>query len=70
VHGLLGGFTRPMRAKRYSLILADRVSGTVYRRAVPVRPALAALAVIVGTPVALAVFAQWSAVAEVAFKGV
>jgi murein DD-endopeptidase MepM/ murein hydrolase activator NlpD len=55
-----------MRARRYTIVIADRTSGVVRRVGISLRPALAAAAGILALPVLIGLGAKWSARAEIA----
>lgn len=55
-----------MRPRRYSLVLADRQSGTVRRLTVSLYPTLAAIAGVLALPILIGLGARWSARAEIA----
>ena len=55
-----------MRARRYTVLIADRSSGVVRRVGVSLRPAIAMALGIVSVPVLMGLGAKWSARAEIA----
>src|SRR5437773_6596968 len=55
-----------MRAKRYTVLIADRSSGVVRRVGVSLRPAIAITLGILSVPVLMGLGAKWSALAEIA----
>jgi len=55
-----------MRARRYTIVIADRTSGVIRRVGISLRPALAAVAGILALPVLIGLGAKWSARAEIA----
>src|SRR5262245_2968451 len=54
-----------MRARRYTVVVADRSSGVVRRFTVSLRPALSCVAVLLMMPVLVGVGAKWSARTEI-----
>lgn len=55
-----------MRARRYSVIIADRSSGVVRRATISLRPFLAAIVAVAALPILIGLGAKWSARAEIA----
>jgi murein DD-endopeptidase MepM/ murein hydrolase activator NlpD len=55
-----------MRARRYTIVIADRTSGVVRRVGISLRPALVAVVGILALPVLIGLGAKWSARAEIA----
>ena len=55
-----------MRSRRYTLVLADRHSGTVRRFTISLRPALAVVTGALALPVLMGLGARWSASARIA----
>jgi murein DD-endopeptidase MepM/ murein hydrolase activator NlpD len=55
-----------MKARRYTVIIADRSSGVVRRLTVSLRPLLTTLGVAVAVPILIGLGAKWSARTEVA----
>jgi murein DD-endopeptidase MepM/ murein hydrolase activator NlpD len=55
-----------MRARRYTILIADRSSGVVRRASVSLRPAIAIALGILSVPVLIGLGAKWSALAEIA----
>src|ERR1700730_17005825 len=55
-----------MRAKRYTVLIADRSSGVVRRVGVSLRPAIAITLGILSVPVLMGLGAKWSALTEIA----
>jgi murein DD-endopeptidase MepM/ murein hydrolase activator NlpD len=55
-----------MRARRYTVIIADRSNGVVRRLTISLRPLLATIAGIVSLPILIGLGAKWSARAEMA----
>src|SRR5262249_54105478 len=55
-----------MRARRYTLVIADRQTGAVRRLTVSLWPTLAGVAVIFALPVLIGLGARWSATAAIA----
>ena len=55
-----------MRARRYTVLIADRSSGVVRRVGISLRPAIAMALGIVSVPVLMGLGAKWSARAEIA----
>lgn len=53
-----------MKPKRYTLLIADRMTGSVRRLTVSLRPTLVALGVLFSLPVLMAIGARWSVHAE------
>lgn len=54
-----------MKSKRYTVVIADRDNDLVRHFTIPLRPALAALAVAFALPVLVGLGARWSALAEI-----
>jgi murein DD-endopeptidase MepM/ murein hydrolase activator NlpD len=54
-----------VKARRYTVVLADRTTGVVRRFTLSARPALAVVAVVLGFPILVALGIRWSALAEV-----
>jgi murein DD-endopeptidase MepM/ murein hydrolase activator NlpD len=54
-----------MRSPRYTILIANRETGTVRRLTVSRRPALAAIAMILAIPVLMGLGARWSAQSEI-----
>lgn len=54
-----------MKARRYSVVLADRATGAVRRFTIPLRPVLAAVVCVVTLPVLIGLGARWSADARI-----
>ena len=55
-----------MRARRYTVLIADRSSGVVRRVGVSLRPAIAVALGILSVPVLMGLGAKWSARTEIA----
>jgi murein DD-endopeptidase MepM/ murein hydrolase activator NlpD len=55
-----------MRAKRYTVLIADRSSGVVRRVGVSLRPAIAITLGVLSVPVLMGLGAKWSALTEIA----
>src|SRR5512141_3372628 len=55
-----------MPAKRYTLLLANRTTGSVRRLTISLRPTLAVLVVLLSLPVMMALGARWSVHDEMA----
>src|SRR2546430_12775490 len=55
-----------MRARRYTVLIADRSSGVVRRVGVSLRPAIAMVLGILSVPILMGLGAKWSALAEIA----
>jgi murein DD-endopeptidase MepM/ murein hydrolase activator NlpD len=55
-----------MRAKRFTVLIADRSSGVVRRVGVSLRPAIAGTLAILSVPILMGLGAKWSAQAEIA----
>ena len=53
-----------MRARRYTILIADRSSGVVRRATISMRPTLALVASVLALPVLIGLGAKWSARAE------
>ncbi|MDQ3486980.1 MAG: M23 family metallopeptidase [Acidobacteriota bacterium] len=54
-----------MKARRYSVVLADRATGAVRRFTIPLRPVLTAVVCVVTLPVLIGLGARWSADARI-----
>src|SRR4029450_5047002 len=54
-----------MRARRYTILIADRSSGVVRRGTISLRPTLAIVSGILIVPVLIGLGAKWSARAEI-----
>jgi hypothetical protein len=54
-----------MRARRYTVVIADRTSGVVRRLTLSLRPTAAAVAGILMLPVLVGLGARWSATGEI-----
>lgn len=54
-----------MKARRYSIVLADRTSGVVRRFTISLRPAIAVVLCLCAVPVLIALGARWSAQARI-----
>jgi murein DD-endopeptidase MepM/ murein hydrolase activator NlpD len=54
-----------MRARRYTVLIADRSTGVVRRVGISLRPALASVAGILSLPILIGLGAKWSANAEI-----
>ena len=54
-----------MKARRYSVVFADRATGAVRRFTIPLRPVLAAVVCVVTLPVLIGLGARWSADARI-----
>ena len=54
-----------MRARRYTVLIADRSSGVVRRVGVSLRPAIAMVLGILSVPILMGLGAKWSAHAEI-----
>ena len=55
-----------MKARRYSIVLADRTTGVVRRFTLSLRPAAAAVVCVLALPVLIGLGARWSAEAKIA----
>lgn len=55
-----------MKARRYSIVLADRTSGVVRRFTISLRPAIAAVVCLLALPILIGLGARWSAQARIA----
>src|ERR1700730_8348168 len=55
-----------MRARRYTILIADRSSGVVRRVGLSLRPAIAVTLGILSVPVLMGLGAKWSARTEIA----
>jgi murein DD-endopeptidase MepM/ murein hydrolase activator NlpD len=55
-----------MRARRYTVLIADRSSGVVRRVSISLRPAIATVLGVLSVPVLIGLGARWSATAEIA----
>ena len=55
-----------MKARRYSIVLADRTSGVVRRFTISLRPAIAAVVCLLALPILIGLGARWSAQASIA----
>jgi murein DD-endopeptidase MepM/ murein hydrolase activator NlpD len=62
------GFTRlpTLKARRYSIVVADRTTGVVRRFTISLRPTLATVACLFALPVLIGLGARWSARTEIA----
>jgi murein DD-endopeptidase MepM/ murein hydrolase activator NlpD len=54
-----------VKAKRYTIVIADRTTGVVRRLTISLRPTLAVVAVVLSLPILIGLGARWSALAEV-----
>jgi len=54
-----------LKARRYSVVFADRATGAVRRFTIPLRPVLAAVVCVVTLPVLIGLGARWSADARI-----
>lgn len=54
-----------MKARRYSVVLADRTTGAVRRFTIPLRPVLAAVVCVFTLPLLIGLGARWSADARI-----
>lgn len=54
-----------MKARRYSVVLADRTTGAVRRFTIPLRPVLAAVGCVFTLPLLIGLGARWSADARI-----
>jgi hypothetical protein len=54
-----------MRARRYTILIADRSSGVVRRVTISLRPAIAVVSAVLMLPVLIGLGARWSARAEI-----
>src|SRR5512144_211506 len=54
-----------MRSKRYSLVVADRQTGTVRRLTISLYPVLAGTAAVLALPILIGLGARWSARATI-----
>src|SRR5262249_23268005 len=61
----LGDSARTMRARRYTVVVADRSSGVVRRLTVSLRPTVSIVIFVLSLPVLVGLGAKWSAKAEI-----
>jgi murein DD-endopeptidase MepM/ murein hydrolase activator NlpD len=54
-----------MRARRYTIVIADRTSGVVRRLTIRLRPTVAAILFVLATPILIGLGAKWSADTEI-----
>src|SRR5713226_2027975 len=54
-----------MRARRYTVLIADRTSGVMRRLTISLRPALMSVAAVLALPILIGLGARWSAKADI-----